>query len=231
MYQVWLEGVSIPRVMKVEVGNDRSVKEYNGVGKGKYTLADSKGIRTWTMKTEQVSPELFALFEETLANKEESRLVIVSEAEKTSVRVLLESYTKEESFAGVYDSTVKFKEYIPVGIRTTDVPYVARPGKVPTPTPTSVSKGSLPSSVFHDALTEARAHTGGGGQANKESGAGRKSPVERAIRNTWYASDTAVKFTDSIMSFFLGTYSQTGKKAEGKIYFGKGGGGMKQEEK
>lgn len=232
MYQVWLEGVSIPRVMKVEVGNDRDVKEYNGIGKGKYTLADSRGIRTWAMKMEQVSPELFAFLEERLANKEESRLVIVSEAEKTSVLVLLESYTKEEEYAGVYDSTIKFKEYVPVGIRTTDIPYVARPGKIPVQPQTETAKGSLPSSRFYDDLQK----------SISENWPVSEDKIKEFAKQNGYETPGDFQFGQTIdptqalrYGYSLNTWGKATetleKSIKGKNYYAKGGGGMKHEEK
>lgn len=134
MYRVYfLDGYEITGVESVDFGHERDVKVYNGLGQGKFPIADSKDLKLWTITCEQEDDKLFGLLEGLLNSQEESRLVITSDVENISEKVLLKGYDKQEPYSGVYEVTIKFIEYKEVNVRTTDVPYIKRPGKMPTP--------------------------------------------------------------------------------------------------
>lgn len=61
-------------------------------------------------------------------------------------------------FSGVFDVSLRFKEHKDVGVKTTNVPYVVRPGKVPTPPATRVF--TSPADVASDAIKRAVANQG-----------------------------------------------------------------------
>ncbi|MDR2933231.1 MAG: hypothetical protein LBV27_09010, partial [Oscillospiraceae bacterium] len=77
-------------------------------------------------------------------DESEQRLVISSEDNNISELALLKSYTKtEKEYQGVYDVSIRLMEYVPVSVRTTDVPYVKRPGKVPVPPTVTFNGGTV----------------------------------------------------------------------------------------
>lgn len=141
-YSVFADGTELPGVLSVEHTGDRKINEYNGLGSGYFSAADSKKLRGWSIVMHTEDKSIIGFFEGLMDTKEASRLVIHSDSENTSELALIESYTKSEEFAGVYDIKVSFLEYKPVGMKTTDIPYVARPGKVPDPPKTVVFNGT-----------------------------------------------------------------------------------------
>ena len=151
MHEIYLDEMEIPNAEAVETTSDRDVKEYSGVGAGVFAVAKEKQLRAWSIKLETGDSELLAFLEERLESREPCRLVIYSPGEGISVLALLYAVAKSEKFAGVYSVTVKLREYKPVGVKTTDVPYVARPGKAPEPPKTVVFNGG--SSTPYKALT------------------------------------------------------------------------------
>lgn len=141
-YSVFADGTELPGVLSVEHTGDRKINEYNGLGSGYFSAADSKKLRGWSIVMHTEDKSIIGFFDGLMDTKEASRLVIHSDSENTSELALIESYTKSEEFAGVYDIKVSFLEYKPVGMKTTDIPYVARPGKVPDPPKTVVFNGT-----------------------------------------------------------------------------------------
>ncbi|WP_312645370.1 hypothetical protein [Hydrogenoanaerobacterium sp.] len=162
MHEVYFDKTYIYGVTNVDEGSDRNITVYDGLEQGNFPIADSRKLHTWTVQcelTEQKESKhndqwtearnLFKKFESALNTQGPKRLIITADYGKTSKQVLLESYTKAEKYKGVYDVTLKFMEYVEVGIRTEDVPYIPRPGKVPAPPKTVVFNGkdSTPYSV------------------------------------------------------------------------------------
>lgn len=141
-YSVFVDGTELPGVLSVEHTGDRKINEYNGLGSGYFSAADSKKLRGWSVVMHTEDKSIIGFFDGLMDTKEASRLVIHSDSENTSELALIENYTKSEEFAGVYDIKVSFLEYKPVGMKTTDIPYVARPGKVPDPPKTVVFNGT-----------------------------------------------------------------------------------------
>lgn len=145
MYSVYLDDISFYGVESINESSDREVTVYNGVGQGNFPVADEKNLNTWNVSCELSeindfkhsnwvsASSIFNQLNKLLETKDESRLVIVSEHKNLSERVLLESFSKSESYSGVYNVTLKFIEYKEASIKTTDIPYIPRPGKPPIP--------------------------------------------------------------------------------------------------
>ncbi len=132
MYKVYfLDGYEITDVESVETTSARNITSHHGLGKGDFPIADDKDLKAWVVKCQQESTELFKVLDNLLKIQDESRLIVSSDTENFSELVYLESYTKVEQNAGVFDVTMKFIEYVPVSVKTTDVPYIKRPGKAP----------------------------------------------------------------------------------------------------
>jgi len=149
MYFISLAGVNLHNVENIHDENGREISTYDGVGSGKFNVPDSKTPHSWKFDCELwqdgnllngmstwSASELFKLFDSALESAEPSRFVVTSQFYPTvnfSTLAWVKRYTKDESYPGVYKTTIEVEEYKPVGVKTTDVPYVARPGKVPTP--------------------------------------------------------------------------------------------------
>lgn len=151
-YYINIGGLILNEVTSVEESSDRDIKEYKGIGQGSFPVADTKSLRTWTIscrlteKNERGLPnwrsasEMFSKFEVLLSTKDSSRFIFVSDNHSESLLCLLKSYSKKEVYDGVYDVTLKVMEYVPTGVKSEDVPYIARPGKVPVAA-TTIPKG------------------------------------------------------------------------------------------
>ena len=143
MYDVFLDELELYGVTEVQETSDRNISVYNGLGQGNFPIADDRELKSWAIKCQlsenndfsyhnwTSAKELFDAFDELLGSRAESRLVITSQYTKTSELVLLERYTKTEIANGVFDVTVECTEYVNASVRTTTVPYIPRPGKVP----------------------------------------------------------------------------------------------------
>lgn len=151
-YYINIGGLILNEVTSVEESSGRDIKEYKGIGQGSFPVADTKSLRTWTIscrlteKNERGLPnwrsasEMFSKFEVLLSTKDSSRFIFVSDNHSESLLCLLKSYSKKEVYDGVYDVTLKVMEYVPTGVKSEDVPYIARPGKVPAAV-TTIPKG------------------------------------------------------------------------------------------
>lgn len=144
-YYVNLGGIIICGITGVSDEMGREINAYDSIGQGKFSVPDTAGLRTWTIEcqlTEINKPfvknwtaarKIFAGFDTLLNTKNPSRFIFTSQYRTDSLSAYLRSYTKTEKFPGVYDVSIQVVEYKPVGIKTTDVPYIQRPGKVPDP--------------------------------------------------------------------------------------------------
>lgn len=150
MYYVNLAGVNLHNVENIHDENGREISTYDGVGSGKFNQPDSKAPHTWKFDCELwqdgnqlkgmntwSASEIFKMFDQLLENtKDPSRFVLTSEfypVVNMSTLVWFKRYTRDESYPGVYKTTIEVEEYKPGGVKTTGIPYVARPGKLPTP--------------------------------------------------------------------------------------------------
>ena len=133
-YYVSLAGNDLERVSSVTQNGDRDISVFDGVGSGKFPVPQHRNLKSWSIKFQTYDPDIFDEFDSLLKKEKPARLVINGEDNKTSERVLLKSYTKEESeFAGVYNGTVTVVEYAKAAVKTIAVPYSPRAGSAPAP--------------------------------------------------------------------------------------------------
>ena len=152
-YYVNIGGITLYGVTEVEETSGREMQEYDGIGSGKFPVPENRDMRTWVISchlTEkddyhlphwQPASEIFRLFEVLLNTKDPSNFILTSKGDYTAASGYLESYVKDEKFPGVFEVSVKVRENRVVGVKTTDVPYIARPGKKPVPPQITVKKG------------------------------------------------------------------------------------------
>lgn len=128
-YYVSIGDIELDKVVAVAQSSDRDISVYDSVGGGKFAVPQNKGLRTWTIKCEIDDHNLIKQFDKMQKKKTPARLVINTDGYKVSERVLLKSYNApEEEYAGVWPVTLTVIEYVKVGVKTADVPYVAREG-------------------------------------------------------------------------------------------------------
>lgn len=152
-YYVNIGGITLYGVTEVEETSGREMQEYDGIGSGKFPIPENRDLHTWaiacllTERNDYSLPhwrpasEIFRLFEVLLNTKDPSNFILTAKGDYTATSGYLESYVKNEKFPGVYEVSVKVRENRVVGVKTTDVPYVARPGKKPVPPKITVKKG------------------------------------------------------------------------------------------
>lgn len=152
-YYVNIGGITLYGVTEVEETSGREMQEYDGIGSGKFPVPENRDMRTWVISchlTEkddyhlphwQPASEIFRLFEVLLNTKDPSNFILTSKGDYTAASGYLESYVKDEKFPGVFEVSVKVRENRVVGVKTTDVPFIARPGKKPVPPKVTVKKG------------------------------------------------------------------------------------------
>ena len=152
-YYVSIGGITLYGVTEVEETSGREMQEYDGIGSGKFPVPENRDMHTWVIScllTEKndynlphwrAASEIFRLFEVLLNTKDPSNFILTSKGDYTATSGYLESYVKNEKFTGVFEVSVKIRENRVVGVRTTDVPYIARPGKKPVPPKVTVKKG------------------------------------------------------------------------------------------
>lgn len=142
-YYVNLGGILLYGIKNVEDNSEREITSYDGIGQGFFPVPESRKLRTWTFECEMTeqnrnrlanwtaASKVFTGFEVLLATKDPSRFIFVSNNRNESMSGFLTGYSKKEEYPGVYNVTVKVTEYKAAGVKTTDVPYIKRPGKAP----------------------------------------------------------------------------------------------------
>ena len=142
-YHVYFGGLTIYGAETVGVTLARPVTVHNGIGSGEFPIPDDKKLREWTIKGQwterndyrltgwQRAHELLDELMDTLNSDDPERLIIANGYDKTSVLAYLTDATMSEKFAGVYDFTIKLTEYKKTTVRTTGVPTITRPGRMP----------------------------------------------------------------------------------------------------
>jgi hypothetical protein len=153
-YFVSFGGFNLQQVTNVHDENGREITEYDGVGSGKFNVPEARAPHTWKIDCtlEEDPPaaadswsasEIFKAMDALLENSTQpSRLVVTNSvypAANLSVLAWFKNYSKDEKEPGVYTTTVELEEYKQVGVKTTEIPTVARPGKVPVPSKITVS--------------------------------------------------------------------------------------------
>ena len=98
------------------------------------------------------------ILEQGLVEADPERLVMTNGYDKTSVLAYVTDVNATETCAGVYDVTVKLTEYRKPVVRTTGVPAITRPGKIPEMPKTMTFPNA--SAVGEDALRRSQAQTG-----------------------------------------------------------------------
>ncbi len=143
MYNVFLGSLELYCVENFEETSKRQIAVHSTLGAGEVPIYNDKELRSWKLTCElsnfrqpmhhvfTPASDIFAVFEGWLAAGEEQRLVVVSDSITLSEMVLLKTYRKTETTQGVYDVTLELTEYKEVSVRTADIPYIQRPGKIP----------------------------------------------------------------------------------------------------
>ncbi len=144
MYDVYLDNIYFYGVNAFNFPSDRKIIVYNGIGTGYFPKADDPNLKEWSWECRlQEFPEHYhnkdftpasnikQQMDEMLRKKQPVRLIMKSEYSSLSQEVLLEKYSFKEDYAGVYRVTVNVKEYKEAAIRSTDIPEIPRPGKIP----------------------------------------------------------------------------------------------------
>ena len=128
-YYVSLGDIELDKVTAAVQSSNRDISVYDSVGGGKFAVPQNKGLREWTIKCEIDDYDVIKDLDKMQKSKTPVRLVINCEGYKVSERVLLKGYTApEEGYAGVWPVTLTVIEHVKVGVKTADVPYVAREG-------------------------------------------------------------------------------------------------------
>lgn len=143
-YDVYLDDIFFYGVTDFSFSGDRELVVYNGIGLGYFPKADDPNLRTWSWTCElqeraehyhdnnfRKASEIFQLLENLKSSKDPSRLVVKGESKSLSEQVLLEGYTYKELYNGVYQVAVNVTEYKEAAVRTTTIPEIPRPGKIP----------------------------------------------------------------------------------------------------
>lgn len=194
-YYVSLGDIDFDNVSSVTQSGERDISVYDSVGGGKFAVPQNKGLRSWTIKFQADDADIFKDFDRLLEKKTPARLIIKSDDDKVSERVLLKSYSKDESeYAGVYNVTVSVLEYVKAGVKTADVPYVAREGE-PPPLPKAqvLGDGQSGTETAYDLFVAAQ-RTAESPYGPLEGGFKRKVFDSEEKRNAYLAS---VQFIDA----------------------------------
>lgn len=169
-YKVYFGPLTLYGAEKVDVALARPVTVHNGLGFGEYPTPDDRKLREWTVKGQwtekndyrlagwEPAHELIADLKKMMGSDDPERLVMTNGYDKTSVLAYVTDVNATETCAGVYDVTVKLTEYRKPVVRTTGVPAITRPGKIPEMPKTMTFPNA--SAVGEDALRHSQAQTG-----------------------------------------------------------------------
>ena len=142
-HKVYYGNITLYGAEKVEARLARPVTVHDGIGFGEFPVADSRKLREWTVKGQWTEKndyrlagwapahELIADLKSMMGSDDPERLVMTNGYDKTSVLAYVTDVNATETCAGVYDVTVKLTEYRKPVVRTTGVPAISRPGKIP----------------------------------------------------------------------------------------------------
>lgn len=141
-YEVYLGGCALYGVSSVEESASRGVTEHDGIGSGAFAIPQNAGLKNWSIRLELTqqnlgqegwrrASEVLDELRNLLKNKNEQRLVIISDRQKLSKPVLLRDLKYETSYQGVYSVTLSLIEYVKGQVKASGVPSVTRPGTRP----------------------------------------------------------------------------------------------------
>lgn len=141
-YRVYLGNLTIYQVSAVDSDAKRDLTVYDGVEQGKFPVAKNPDLHTWTVSCEltanrinvdgwEPAQDIFKELDKMMKSKDPDRLVMVGDCGKVSELVLVKGYSQTEKYEGVYSVKLQLTQYKEASVRTQDVPYIPRPGKVP----------------------------------------------------------------------------------------------------
>lgn len=141
-YKVYLGNLTIYQVSTVDSDAKRDLAVYDGVEQGKFPVAKNPDLHTWTISCEltanrvnvdgwEPAQDIFKELDKMMKSKDPDRLVMVGDCGKVSELVLVKGYSQTEKYEGVYSVKLQLTQYREASVRTQDVPYIPRPGKVP----------------------------------------------------------------------------------------------------
>jgi hypothetical protein len=157
-YYITLGGVALHRVESFGLDAERDIDDYEGVGAGKFNVPGPRAPREWTItcsllqdgtvftgtvswSASEILKHLYTLVGKTDAPFRMVKIDLLYSRANLSALVWLKSFSyKESDEQGVYEVEIHVMEYIPVGVKTTGIPTVKRPGKVPVPPKITVTK-------------------------------------------------------------------------------------------
>ncbi|MFR5049391.1 MAG: hypothetical protein ACLUDH_13955 [Faecalispora sporosphaeroides] len=194
-YYINLGGIILYGITSVEDGKEREITAYDGIGQGNFPVPESPKLHTWTIECEMTekntdnlpnwsaASKVFAAFDVLLKTTDPSRFIFVSDNRNESMSGHLAGYSKKEKYPGAYDVTIRVTEYKAAGVKTTDVPYIKRPGKAPaapktvtfnsTNTPYTLKTDEEKSGDSSNSSGSKTVASGGGGSTSKSAGVGR----------------------------------------------------------
>lgn len=166
-YYVSLGDIELDKVTAVAQSSNRDISVYDSVGGGKFPVPQNKGLREWTIKCEIDDYDVIKDLDKMQKKKTPVRLVINTDGYKVSERVLLKGYTApEEGYAGVWPITLTVIEHVKAGVKTADVPYVAREGNQVLPTQVTIGDGKGGTKTPYDLAREAALQAAADGETN-----------------------------------------------------------------
>ncbi|SDN15353.1 hypothetical protein [Acetanaerobacterium elongatum] len=143
MYNIFIGDIELYGIEEFTETGGRDIETHSTLGTGAVPLYGDKDLRSWSISCELTNikqsyhdvftqaSDIFAAFDAWLTSGAEQRLVVVNGDYTLSQMVILKNYKKPEKSQGVYDVSIELLEYKEVSVRTADIPYIQRPGKIP----------------------------------------------------------------------------------------------------
>lgn len=193
-YYVSLGDIEFDKVITAAQTNNRDIAVYDSVGGGKFPVPQNKGLKEWTIKCEIDDYDIIKQLDKMQKKDTPVRLVINCGDYKVSERVLLKSHNETQEYAGVWPTTLTVLQHVNAGVKTADVPYVARAGE-PPPLPKAqvLGDGTGGTKTAYDLLVTAQ-RTAESPYGPLEGGFKRKVFDSEEKRNAYLAS---VQFIDA----------------------------------
>lgn len=231
-YDVFLDDLYFYGVTDFSFSGDREVMVYNGIGTGYFPKLDDPNLQKWSWTCElQEKPEhyhgsdflpatqIFERLNEMKASLEPVRLVVKGENKSLSELVGLEGYTYKELYNGVYQVAVNVTEYKEAAVRTTTIPEIPRPGKIPQKNPFNIPEGSTPYDEMNkgpESFEQESNPSGSNPEAVNDPGGGKAyDPVNDVLTDSRTGQEipVPVDWGDELLFF---------RKDDGKISFNQG---------
>lgn len=158
-YFVSFSGINLHGVTDFQQEHSRDIDDYDGIGSGKFNVPGTAEPRKWTINCTLYqegmaldhslgtwrASEIFKLLDTYCGKTDAPVRKVKTDADDSSanlsVLVWVKSYSgKESGEQGTYDTEIEVEEYKPAGIKTTGIPTVRRPGKIPVPPKVTITK-------------------------------------------------------------------------------------------